>query len=106
MNKTIFIIMLLYIIIASHCHNRQDKIYNVLIKSREDGIKVYNFVDKKAAINFARQKPHEYCWYANYWMSEDFQEWIYDSKKDDGWILRIEFSLEGNYVIVSEGELK
>ena len=105
MKHHILIYLLLILIVLSYVKGQND-IYNVLIKCKEEGLKIYNFRNEITAINFARQKPHEYCWYANRWMPEDFQEWTYNPKEDDGLILRIEFSLENNYVSVIKGELK
>lgn len=77
------------------------KVYNVLIKDRHADPEIHNFRNKIVAVNFAREKAHEYCFY-----QEDYKEISYDPKKDNGWILLIEYSCESDYVRVSEAELQ
>ncbi len=77
------------------------KIYNVLIKDRHCDPIIHNFVDVITAINFARQNAREFCRFP-----EDLKETHYDPNDNDGWILSIETSCEGDYVRVTEGELK
>ena len=79
-------------------------IYNVLVKDRHCDPEIYNFTDKEAAINFARQNAREFCRFLD--QLEDLKETIYDPEKENGWILLIEYSCEGDYVRITEGELK
>lgn len=76
-------------------------IYNVLINDRHCDPEIHNFNDIVVAMNFARENAREYCKFP-----EDLKETIYNPKKDDDWILLIETSCEGDYVRVSQGELK
>ena len=76
-------------------------IYNVLIHDRHCDPEIQNFTDLTAAINFARQNAREYCRFP-----EDLKEKYYNPEKDNGWLLLIETSCEGDYVRVSQGELK
>jgi len=76
-------------------------IYNVLIKDRHCDPEISNFTDLVAAFNFARQNAQEY--YSNY---DGLKEEIYNPEMDYGWLLMIETSCEGDYIRVSQGELK
>jgi len=77
------------------------KIYNVLIKDRHCDLIIHNFTELIPAIDFARQNAREFCRFP-----EDLKEVHYNLDDDNGWILLIETSCEGDYVRVSEGELK
>lgn len=76
-------------------------IYNVLIKDRHCDIEVHSFLLKQVAIDFARQNARTFCTFPG-----EYVETEYNPIKDNGWILLIETSCEGDYVRVSEGKLK
>lgn len=76
-------------------------IYNVLIKDRHCDPEIHNFSDKNAAIDFTKQKAREFCQFP-----EDLKETAYDPEKENGWVMLIEYSCEGDYVRITEGELK
>ena len=77
------------------------KIYNVLINDRQCDPIVHNFRWRIAAYDFARQNAREFCNFP-----EDLKEIHYNPKYNNGWIMLIETSCEGDYVRISEGELK
>lgn len=76
-------------------------IYNVLINDRHCDPIIHNYTDLTVAMNFARQNARKYTHFP-----EDIKETIYNPEKDNGWILLIETSCEGDYVRVSQGGLK
>ena len=76
------------------------KIYNVFISDRHCDPIIHNFRDKDEALKFARKNALEFCRFP-----DEIEETLYIPEKDNGWILHIETSCEGEYVRVSEGEL-
>lgn len=75
-------------------------IYNVLIIDRYCDPIIHNFTDKGAAINFAIQNAKEFCKFP-----ENLEVVLYAPNDDNGWLLFVETSCEGDYVRVTEGEL-
>ena len=76
-------------------------IYNVLIEDRHRDIEVHNFTDLVNAYNFARQNAQEF--YSGY---SGMEEENFNPEIDDGWLLLIKTSCDGDYIRVSQGELK
>ena len=76
------------------------KIFNVLIQDRHCDAIIHNFRDKDVAIKFARANALEFCKFP-----DEIEETRYNPDISNGKILHIETSCEGDYVIVSEGEL-
>ena len=72
------------------------KIFNVLVNDRHCNPEVCNFKDKDDAVAFAREIATECCGEL-----KDLEE-----QQIEDWILFIQYSPEGDYVSVMEGELK
>ena len=76
------------------------KIYNVLVKDRHCDEEIHNFRYKDKAMRFARKKADELNAFP-----DEMEETLYIPKEHEGWLLHIEATCEGDYVVVSEGEL-
>jgi hypothetical protein len=75
-------------------------VYNVLINDRHTDPIIRNFTDKTSAYTFATQTAKRY--------SEDsdvYEETQYNPEEDDGWLLIIYYSTEGDYVRLSQEEI-
>lgn len=73
-------------------------IYNVLIICRYCDPIIHNFTSLVDAFNFARGNALEYN-------SDFYEEKGYNPEKDNGWILMISNSCDGDYVRVSQSEV-
>jgi len=77
------------------------KVYNVIINDRHEEPVIYNFCIKQNAVDFAKQKVKQFDY-----PKEDIEEQQWNPEKEDGWMISWQLGEEGDYVRVSEGELK
>lgn len=77
------------------------KIYNVLINDRHTDPEIHSFTDRATAIKFAEDTVLEYCQYP-----EDLELMTAEQLQPDNWVYYARYSCEGDYVRVTEDELK